>query len=59
MGQKGKVDVILEEDINHVLIEEEKKAQAARDKELNELKDLKETLDQQDAEKNADEIEAT
>lgn len=57
---KRKVNVISEEDMNHLLAEEEMKAQVVRDKELDELKALKETFDLLDAEKrNAVEIEAS
>ncbi|CAH1444594.1 unnamed protein product [Lactuca virosa] len=44
-SRKGKINVIMEEDINPVLTEEEKNYQAARDKDLDHSKSLKVTLD--------------
>lgn len=54
------MNVISEDDMNHLLDVEEMKAQVVRDKELDELKDLKENFDLLDAEKrNAVEIVAS
>ncbi|CAH1436211.1 unnamed protein product [Lactuca virosa] len=57
---KGKIYVISEEDLNANLAEEEKKAHIARDKEVDDLKAIKEQLDRKDVEKkNVEEIVAT